>query len=329
MQEKIDFIPFVFYLCPMFFRHILVLFFLVCSCALFAAESEVGQGTSLDSVDHLQISADVSGMDAITEFQRSFPLRFLCNYNFLSLWTSEHREGALISNRPVDVGLGFGYRDLYLDLIYALPFTTANSQSESIAFETGLDFFPGNWWIQGKYRRYSGFSVDVDTNSVFVDFWERDVYLSALWMGTANGRFTPRAAYFLDRKQRYSAGSLIIGGRVQHNRAVDRDSFLVYYQEPRQIFSTWADMGYTYTWVYGNDMFLNLWGIAGVAVSAESESKDFFMLPEVDVKVAYGYIADTWSWNTVMEMEYLPTIFNDHWEQKLVCAYKILIVRRF
>lgn len=280
------------------------------------------------AMDNPKMQAD-DQTDGITEFKRKFPLRFLCNYNFVSLWSSEFHEGSLSSNRPVDVGLGFGYKDLYLDLMYSLPFTTSNGRSKSLAFETGLDFFPGNWWIQGKYRRYSGFSTGQDSSSIFVDLWQRDAYISALWMGTAEKKFTPRAAYFLDRKQRYSAGSLIIGGRIQHNQAADRDSILEYYKETRQIFSNWVDMGYTYTWVYQNDMFLNLWGLAGVAVSAESESKDFTLLPEIDIKMAYGYIADKWSWNTVMEAEYLPTIFNDHWEQKLVCAYKILIVRRF
>lgn len=287
---------------------------LALSCSVsFAAEPEV----------------DDSDKEAISEFRRHFPLRFLCNYNFVSLWTSEFREAALVSNRPVDVGLGFGYKDFYLDLELALPFTTSKGRSKSLAFETGLDFFPANWWVKGKYRRYSGFSTENDSNSVFVDLWQRDAFISALWLGTSNGKFTPRAAYFLDRKQKYSAGSIVVGGRIQHSEAIDRDTVLAYYQVHRRILGAWADMGYTYTWVYRNNMFLNLWGLAGIAVDSESESKDFFLLPEIEFKMAYGYIADTWSWNMVMEAGYSPMVFEDHWEQKMVCAYKILVVRRF
>jgi len=299
----------------MFSRFLFLLILLLSSSGVFAAHQED------------PVTTEHSGK--ITEFERKFPLRFLVNYNFVSLWSSEFHEGALVSNRPVDAGLGFGYKDLYLDLIFALPFTSSKGRSKSLAFETGLDFFPGNWWIKGKYRRYSGFSTDNDTNSVFVDLWERDAYISALWLGTSNGKFTPRAAYFLDRKQSNSAGSIIVGGRIQHSNAIDRDSVLSYYQDYRKVVSSWANAGYTYTWVYRNDMFINVWGIAGIAVSAESESEFFFFLPEVGLKLAYGYIADTWSWNMVMESEYSPTIYNDHWEQKVVCAYKILVVRRF
>lgn len=92
------------------------------------------------AMDNPKMQAD-DQTDGITEFKRKFPLRFLCNYNFVSLWSSEFHEGSLSSNRPVDVGLGFGYKDLYLDLMYSLPFTTSNGRSKSLAFETGLDFF--------------------------------------------------------------------------------------------------------------------------------------------------------------------------------------------
>ncbi|MCQ2106976.1 MAG: DUF4421 domain-containing protein [Fibrobacter sp.] len=303
----------LFYLWPMLSRLAATLFFVLSCSTVFAFDNsgflETGGGIEI--------------------FERHFPLRFLCNYNFASLWTSEFHEGALVSNRPVDVGIGFGYKDFYWDFLYPLPFTVGKGQSESMALETGIDFFPDDWWIKGKYRRYSGFTSGSSDSTIFVDLWQRDMYLSALWMGTAKGRFTPMAAYFLDRRQKYSAGSLLLGGRIQDSKAKGRDSTLAFYTQEREIYSTWVNMGYSYTWVFTNYMFLNLWGIAGLAVSTESESNDFIMLPDVDMKMAYGYIGDTWSWNTVMEMEYLPTIFNDHWEQKLVCAYKILIVRRF
>lgn len=289
------------------------MFFRLCAALIFA----------------LSIGASLS-MGAITEFEKKFPLRFLCNYNFASIWSSEFREGMLVSNRPIDVGLGFGYKDLYWDLIFALPNTTSNRHSKSLAFETGLDFFPGNWWIQTKYRRYSGFSTDrEDDENIFVDLWQREMYLSALWLATADGYFTPRAAYFLDLKQETSDGSWIIGGRFQSVEAKDRSDVLPYYSEQRETFSTWVNLGYSYTWIYSNKMFLNLWGIAGIAVGSDENASDAFLLPEFIAKMAWGSIGETWSWNMVMEVEYMPVAYNDHWEQRFNGAFKVLVVRRF
>lgn len=111
----------------MFFRFLIILFF-----SLFLSEAFAQDDIRNDSAEPA---------DGIAEFKRKFLVRFLCNYNFVSLWSSEFSEGSLSSNRPVDVGLGFGYKDLYLDLMYSLPFTTSNGRSKSLAFETGLDFF--------------------------------------------------------------------------------------------------------------------------------------------------------------------------------------------
>ncbi|MCQ2096896.1 MAG: DUF4421 domain-containing protein [Fibrobacter sp.] len=283
----------------------------------------------------LSIGASLS-FGAIAEFEKKFPLRFLCNYNFVSFWSSEFNKGAMNSNRPVDVGLGFGYRDLYFDFIYSLPFTTGHDRSKSVAFETGLDFFPGNWWLQTKYRRYSGFTAGgkIDENGdksedIFVDLWQRDMYLSALWMATADEYFTPRAAYFLDLKQETSAGSWIVGGRFQSVMAKDHSGYLPFYSHSRETYSTWVDLGYTYSWVYDNGMFINLWGVAGIAIGSDEDASEALLLPEVIAKMAWGSIGETWSWNMVMEMEYMPEVFDHHWEQKLVAAFKILVVRRF
>lgn len=271
----------------------------------------------------------VFASENITEFERKYPLRFLIDYNFVSLTNSEFHEGALISNRPVDVGLGFGYKDWYLDLNFSLPFTSGDKQSKSIAYEYSLNFFPKDWWIIAHLRQYSGFSSGSDSNRIFVDLWELDTDLSALWMLTSNGNFSPRAAFFLDRKQKISAGSFIVGGKMQFNLTVDKDSILTYYNDYRKVALLWANGGYTYTWVYNNGMFINAWAVAGLAMGSEIRSKDFLILPEISAKFTFGYITDKWSWNNVLETKYVPTFFNDHTEQKSICAYKILVVRRF
>ena len=290
----------------------------------------------LVSINVALANADSAG---VSTFRERFSLRFLCNYNFVSIWNSEFKDGALISNRPVDLGLGFGYDSLFTlfgsswdfswDFKVALPFTTSKGLSSTQSFETGLNFFPRNWWLEGKFRSYSGFSTNDEENAEFVDLWILDMYLSALWMATAHAKFSPRSAYFLDRRQAESAGSMILGGRIQRNIAEDKDSVLAYYDNRRDLKTLWLDMGYTYSWIYDNGMFLNVWGVAGIACGRERADDGYAVLPESDLRMAIGYLGKKWSWNTVLKAGYSAISYSEHWEQKFVSSFEILVVRRF
>ena len=290
------------------------------------------------AVGNAWASADSSG---VSTFRERFSLRFLCNYNFVSIWNSEFKDGALISNRPVDLGFGFGYDSLFTlfgsswdfswDFKFALPFTTSNGKSETQSFETELNFFPRNWWLEVKLRSYSGFTTGIedDEDSKFVDLWIVDMYLSSLWMATAHGKFSPRSAYFLDRRQAESAGSMILGGRLQRNMAEDKDSVLAYYDNRRDLTTLWFDIGYTYSWIYSNGMFLNLWGVVGLACGRDNADDGYAVLPESDLRMAIGYLGEKWSWNTVLKAGYSAISYSEHWEQKFVSSFEILVVRRF
>lgn len=280
-----------------------------------------------------------SDSTSISTFRERISLRFLCNYNFISIWNSELDGGSLISNRPVDLGLGFGYDSLFTlfgsswdfswDFKFALPFTTSKGKSSTQSFETGLNFFPRNWWLEGKFRSYSGFSTDDEENAEFIDLWILDLYLSVLWMATAHAKFSPRSAYFLDRRQAESAGSMILGGRIQRNIAEDKDSVLAYYDNRRDLKTLWLDMGYTYSWIYDNGMFLNVWGVVGIAYGRERADDGYAVLPESDLRMAIGYLGKKWSWNTVLKAGYSAISYSEHWEQKFVSSFEILVVRRF
>ena len=287
-------------------------------------------------------SSAVSEVDnpAVSKFRERFSLRFLCDYNFMMIKNSKFDDEPLISNRPVDVGIGFGYDSLFTlfgvswdiswDFKYSLPFTTSNGHSKSKAFSTGLDLFPANWWLAANLDYYRGFTQDLDNKEdFFIDLTILDIYFSALYMLTSNGEFSPRSAYFLDRRQSKSAGSMIVGGRLQRNTAEDNDGVLNYEDNKRAINSLWANLGYTYSWIFENGLFCNLWGVTGIAYGRESAKDDNVLLPEFDGKFAFGYIGEKWAWNIILLFDYAPILYSDIKEDKITAAFKILTVRRF
>ncbi len=304
------------------------------STGMASATPEPPEDTATAAVD-----TSTERRNGITTFRERISLRFLCNYNFVAIWNSAYGKEALISNRPVDIGIGFGYDDLFSlfgtswdfswDLKFSLPFTYSDDKARSIAFELGLDFFPNDWWLEAYISSNRGFNAKSEDHWEYVDLQVIDIYLSTLWMATAYGKFSPRSAYFLDRRQATSAGSMIIGGRLQRNIVDDMDNILAYYDERRDITCLWTDLGYTYSWVFDNGFFVNLWGIMGIAAGNASGSQGYAFLPEIDGKMAVGYLGEKWSWNTVLKTNYSTILYSSRREQKVANAFEILVVRRF
>ena len=304
------------------------------SC-IFAAESMVkiadGSASENDSAE-------------VQKFKEKFSLRFLSDYTLWSVWNTAYGDEPLVSNSPISFGLGFAYDDLFTlfgtswdvswDFKMSFLMTSGEEKSKIDAFETGLDLFPGNWWIEMAISYYSGFSVktekDGKTVHQFTDLNFFDMYVSALWMLTPREKFSPRSAYFLDRRQKHSAGSLLVGGRVQGDIVEDPDSLLAFYNGERVLASIWGNIGYSYTWVFKNGFFGNLWCDVGIAYGlSDEDDPEYTVLPEPNFKTAWGYIGRKWSWNVVLTAVYKAFSYNSYWEQQLIAKGGLLVVRRF
>ena len=278
----------------------------------------------------------------VQKFKEKFSLRFLCDYTLWSVWNTAYGNEALVSNSPISFGLGFAYDDLFTlfgtswdvswDFKMSFLLASGEERSKIDVFETGLDMFPGDWWIEIWLSYYTGFSVKTEKDGEIVHQFSElsffEMYVSALWMATPKEKFSPRSAYFLDRRQNHSAGSMIIGGRIQGNLVEDPDSLLTFYEGKRVLASLWANVGYTYTWVFGNGFFGNVWCDIGLIYGLSEEDK-YAVLPQPNLKTAWGYVGQKWAWNVVVEGEYNAFSYKSYWEQQLIVKCGFLLVRRF
>jgi len=278
----------------------------------------------------------------IQKFEEKFSLRFLCDYTLWSVWNTAYGNEPFVSNSPVSLGLGFAYDDLFKlfgiswdiswDFKMSLLLVSDEKKSKIDAFETGLNLFPGKWWIEVWLSYYGGFSVKTEENGKIVHQFSElnffEMYVSALWMLTSKDEFSPRSAYFLDRRQKYSAGSWIFGGRLQGNVVDDPDGLLPFYEGERVLASIWANVGYSYTWVFENGFFGNIWFDVGI-IYGLSDEDEYSVFPEPNLKTAWGYVGQKWSWNVVVDAEYDAFSYKSYWEQQLIVKCGILVVRRF
>lgn len=287
-------------------------------------------------------SASEDASANIQKFEEKFSLRFLCDYTLWSVWNTAYGNEPLVSNSPVSLGLGFAYDDLFTlfgvswdiawDFKMSLLLASGEEKSKIDAFETGLDLFPGKWWIEVWLSYYAGFSVKTEKDGEIVHQFSElnyfEMYVSALWMLTSKEKFSPRSAYFLDRRQNHSAGSWFFGGRLQGSEVEDPDSLLAFYEGKRTLASIWGNVGYTYTWVFENGFFGNIWFDVGLIYGLSEEDK-YSVLPQPNFKTAWGYVGQKWSWNVVVEAEYNAFSYKSYWEQNLIVKCGLLVVRRF
>lgn len=311
--------------------------FVLDSAGLIDIDSVNLDSVVLDSTDYdldEQDSTELAKTVFSSKNEFLFSVRLLLNYNYIAFSSSEFDGGTLQSNRPIDFGLGLGIKDFSFDVRFSLPYTLAQSRKRSVGFDTGLDFFPKDLWMQAKYRRYSGLSVnnidDEDSTETAqpVDFRQQDIYLSILWIKAGKENFSVRAPYFLDRIQAKSAGSFIFGGKFQYTTAQDRARAFEYYSKKRNIYSTWAQGGYSYTWVVDHNFFLNGWAMGGMAVGAVGNGA-FGFFPDLNVKIAFGQWHHSWSWNAVVQATYAPSFYWRHVEQRYLSSFELLVVKRF
>ncbi len=307
----------------------------VFACVLFNMQVFAAEETDVDPYEEASLVAQgvyeprsvyTPKKDYVKKFDNLFSIRFLTNYNYMAFASSLYDGGTLRSNRPVDIGLGLGLGDLSFDVKYALPFTAGAGKRRSAAFDTGLDFFPKNLWMQAKYRRYSGLSSDDEAQPV--DLHQRDMYLSFLWIKAGKDHFSVRAPYFLDRIQLISAGSPVFGTKLQSSYMVDRAKVIDFYSKTRNIYSVWAHGGYSYTWVFEHSLFVNVWALGGLAVGGLGNG-GFGFFPDFNGKLAIGQWHEGWSWNVVPQITYSPLLYSGHVENRLLGSFEILVVKRF
>lgn len=264
-----------------------------------------------------------------TYFEKKWSIRGLVDYNYFSQST-EGYDKTLRSNRPVEIGLGLGYKDFVLDFRYALPFTAGSDKNSSKSFDLASSFFPKNLWVDAWLNICSGFNAGgQDTTDITDTIVSLDLTLvnyGAKVLYITNPLHTPRAPYFLDRRQKTSGYSFMVGGSIQRTRLRSRDSILNF--NNRFVDYIGPVEGVSYTYLFANSLyFVNVTGLLGEYLSYQEQKGKFGYAQNASIKAAYGYIGDNWAWNITLGYEATIGFINQ--ETQTHGFFKILGIRRF
>lgn len=264
-----------------------------------------------------------------TYFEKKWSIRGLVDYNYFSQST-EGYDKTMRSNRPVEIGLGLGYKDFVLDVRYALPFTASKSNSSAANFDFASSFFPKSLWIDTWLNICSGFNAGgQDTTDITDTIVSLDLTLvnyGAKVLYITNPLHTPRAPYFLDRRQKTSGYSFMVGGSIQRTRLRSRDSIPNF--KDRTVDYIGPVEGVSYTYLFANSLyFVNVTGLLGEYLSYQEQKDKFGYAQNASIKAAYGYIGDNWAWNITLGYEATIGFINQ--ETQTHGFFKILGIRRF
>lgn len=269
--------------------------------------------------------------EAVSEFDKKLSIRGLILFNYIALDFYDFKDGTLQTNNPVEVGLGLGYGDFSFDIQYALPFTKDDRSSASQSFDFSTSYFPGKFWIDAWIKYYNGFSYsdeenknNVEVELEFANYGSRVLYI-------LNGeKHSPRAAYYLDRKQNISSGSVLLGADIQR-ASMKNDGETDFLAKWEHVDYAGPQLGASYTFLFNNPKyFMNIFGVLGVNFGYNERKELSVFLPETVIKMAFGYAGDYWAWNTVFSAattnRYESAKGSDSFFQG---SFSALIVRRF
>jgi hypothetical protein len=108
------------------------------------------------------------------------------------------------------------------------------------------------------------------------------------------------SVYGLNRKQNISSGSFLYGFGVYYTSLYADNPDIKRYTERNHILHFGPTAGYSYTWVLGSGMFINMSLNVGTNFGvAISENKVLF-IPQIKPKISFGHHNRTWSINAVM-----------------------------
>jgi hypothetical protein len=244
---------------------------------------------------------------SILKFEDLFSLKLSTKYNFLG-FSQNLEDDKIRSNRPLDLGIGLGYKDFSFMCNINVPFLYDRDylKSKSVDFSI-TNFFGESIYFDSRIKYYEGFH-DESENQIND---ERD---SKIFLAGISGEYifnknhSLRSVYNLDRRQPVSNSSFLVGGALYFSSIyVNKESL----DEPdkRHSFYFGPNFGYSYNWIIKDNFFVNILLVLGIngVITDGIFNFNFQSLP----KLSFGYHSRTWSMNLCIDYNAL-IYFKNH-----------------
>jgi hypothetical protein len=224
-----------------------------------------------------------------------FTLAVSSKYNYLQFLYDDNMNAQ--SNKPVDIGFNVSYKNVSLGFGIGIPFTHSKEYPKSTALDIQLRYCNDFIFGEASFRYYDGFHND--TNHVDLELFSGGLVVEYI----LNRDHLLRSVYKLDRLQTATNGSFLFGANAFITSLLSND--IHSYTDITQYIYFGPNIGYSYTWILGNNYFINLFFVLGADLCINYNAKQYFFTPQVMSKFSAGKHNSSWSVNFWLDMNYV------------------------
>lgn len=243
----------------------------------------------------------------IAAFEQKFSIQTSVSSKFLTLaqeYTDKNmRNFSLVPNTPVNIGLGFTWKNLSMSGSYGFQFLRDKTKGRTRSFDFQYHYYARKFVVDlfvQNYRGYNKLYEDDDENFIPASDVQITQYGAHGMYVFNNRKFSYKAAYNLSEEQIKSAGGFLLGGGIFQSR-IRSDGTLVLRNNKNQQdnFQFGVSGGYGYTWVFKKHYFVA--GSMTVGVNLGADRIDKFGKQKLEVyptffpRASAGYHANGWS----------------------------------
>ncbi|MDL2229235.1 DUF4421 domain-containing protein [Treponema sp. OttesenSCG-928-L16] len=234
-------------------------------------------------------------------FDEAFTVNVSGRYSIVSF--ADRMNTNYESQTPWALGLGLRYK--ILSASFSLPLYKISGRKPFSTFDFEMNSYPGPFYYSLFCRRYRGFYQDADEQDVLdVDLRLFSAGISGAWVVNSEGH-SLGAAYNLSGRQKASSGSALFGFGVFYTSVHSPDGRAEHYREKQHFVYFGPSAGYSHTFVFPHNMFLNLMAAAEMNAGFKTGSRTWHFMPQLMPRISFGYHHDSWSLNLVGNCRYL------------------------
>jgi hypothetical protein len=233
----------------------------------------------------LSVVSQVYAEDTIRYFDEKLTISLLFNYKNGSFFKD---ETGYKTNRPLNIGLGFRYKNIAASASIPIPFKDAS-------FDFEINPYFDSIYYHAYLKLYQDFYKDNQHEKS-----ELDILSSAITATYVvnHQNHSLSSVINLDKKQTVSSGSLLYAFGTFFSSIFSEDDTMNNYNERRQnLLYFGPGIGYSYTFVFGNDMFLNISMVIFTNAGINIQSKEWSFIPQLEPQIVFGQHNKTWSFN--------------------------------